>query len=69
MEAALKKLGFEVNLETNRDLRRMRRALDDFRGDAKGAESRWSISPVMASKSRATTGCCRSMPTRLRSIN
>ncbi|PBB27347.1 peptidase C14 [Mesorhizobium sp. WSM4308] len=38
MEAALKKLGFEVTLETNRDLRRMRRALDDFRQDAKGAD-------------------------------
>ncbi|QKC85923.1 peptidase C14 [Mesorhizobium sp. NZP2077] len=38
MEAALKKLGFEVVLETNRDLRRMRRALDDFRDDAKGAD-------------------------------
>ncbi|MCZ8543465.1 caspase domain-containing protein [Mesorhizobium qingshengii] len=38
MEAALKKLGFEVVLETNRDLRRMRRALDDFRQDAKGAD-------------------------------
>jgi uncharacterized caspase-like protein len=38
MEAVLKKLGFEVILETNRDLRRMRRALDDFREDAKGAD-------------------------------
>ncbi|MFD2056139.1 caspase family protein [Mesorhizobium calcicola] len=38
METALKKLGFEVLLETNRDLRRMRRALDDFRQDAKGAD-------------------------------
>ncbi|ESY68279.1 peptidase C14 [Mesorhizobium sp. LNHC252B00] len=38
MEAALKKLGFEVVLETNRDLRRMRRALDDFRQDARGAD-------------------------------
>ncbi|RUW93949.1 caspase family protein [Mesorhizobium sp. M7A.F.Ca.US.010.02.1.1] len=38
MAAALKKLGFEVVLETNRDLRRMRRALDDFRQDAKGAD-------------------------------
>ncbi|WP_292180208.1 caspase family protein [Mesorhizobium sp.] len=38
MGAALKKLGFEVVLETNRDLRRMRRALDDFRQDAKGAD-------------------------------
>jgi len=38
MQAALKKLGFEVVLETNRDLRRMRRALDDFREDAKGAD-------------------------------
>jgi len=38
MEAALKTLGFEVVLETNRDLRRTRRALDDFRQDAKGAD-------------------------------
>ncbi|TIW59528.1 MAG: peptidase C14, partial [Mesorhizobium sp.] len=38
METALKKLGFEVVVETNRDLRRMRRALDDFREDAKGAD-------------------------------
>ncbi|WP_202324865.1 caspase family protein [Mesorhizobium sp. 113-3-9] len=38
MQAALKKLGFEVVLETNRDLRRMRRALDDFREDARGAD-------------------------------
>ncbi|MER8372642.1 caspase domain-containing protein [Mesorhizobium sp. M1406] len=38
MGAALKKLGFEVVLETNRDLRRMRRALDDFREDARGAD-------------------------------
>jgi len=38
MQAALKKLGFEVVLETDRDLRRMRRALDDFRDDAKGAD-------------------------------
>ncbi|MER8656581.1 caspase family protein [Mesorhizobium sp. M0847] len=38
MEVALKKLGFEVVVETNRDLRRMRRALDDFREDAKGAD-------------------------------
>ena len=30
IEAALEELGFEVFLETNRDLRRMRRALDDF---------------------------------------
>lgn len=38
MEAALKKLGFEVVVETNRDLRRMRRALYDFREDAKGTD-------------------------------
>ncbi|RWF62457.1 caspase family protein, partial [Mesorhizobium sp.] len=38
MEGALKKLGFEVVLETNRDLRRTRRALDDFREDARGAD-------------------------------
>lgn len=38
MEVALKTLGFEVVVETNRDLRRMRRALDDFREDAMGAD-------------------------------
>ena len=31
-------LGFEVTLETNRDLRRLRRALDDLREDGKGAD-------------------------------
>src|SRR4051794_24858236 len=36
--AVLDRLGFEVTLETNRDLRRMRRALDDFRDDGKGAD-------------------------------
>ena len=35
---ALDRLGFEVTLETNRDLRRMRRALDDFSEDGKGAD-------------------------------
>jgi len=34
----LEGLGFETVLETNRDLRRMRRALDDFREDMKGAD-------------------------------
>ena len=34
----LEKLGFEVILETNRDLRRTRRALEDFRKDAAGAD-------------------------------
>ncbi|MBZ9676531.1 caspase family protein [Mesorhizobium sp. ES1-1] len=38
MRSALKTLGFEVVLESNRDLKRMRRALDDFRDDAKGAD-------------------------------
>jgi uncharacterized caspase-like protein len=38
VEAALKSLGFEVASETDRDLRRMRRALDDFRVDAAGAD-------------------------------
>jgi uncharacterized caspase-like protein len=33
----LEGLGFEVTLELDRDLRRMRRALDDFREDGKGA--------------------------------
>lgn len=38
VETALEKLGFEVFSETNRDLRRMRRALDDFREDGAGAD-------------------------------
>lgn len=38
IEAALDALGFEVFSESNRDLRRMRRALDDFREDAAGAD-------------------------------
>ena len=38
IEAALDRLGFEVFSESNRDLRRMRRALDDFREDAAGAD-------------------------------
>ena len=38
LEETLKKLGFDVFLEPDRDLRRMRRALDDFREDAKGAD-------------------------------
>ena len=38
IEAALDDLGFEVVSESNRDLRRMRRALDDFREDAAGAD-------------------------------
>ena len=38
LEETLKKLGFDVYLEPDRDLRRMRRALDDFREDAKGAD-------------------------------
>ncbi|MBX3569377.1 MAG: caspase family protein [Rhizobiaceae bacterium] len=35
---ALEELGFEVAMEPNRDLARMRRALDDFREDAAGAD-------------------------------
>lgn len=35
---ALKGLGFKVFLEPDRDLKRMRRALDDFREDAAGAD-------------------------------
>lgn len=35
---ALEKLGFEVIAESNRNLRRMRQALDNFREDAKGAD-------------------------------
>ncbi len=38
MEALLEKLDFEVFIETDRDLRRMRRALDDFREDAAGSD-------------------------------
>lgn len=38
IEEALGKLGFEVFSETNRDLRRMRRAMDDFSSDAAGAD-------------------------------
>ena len=38
IETALEKLGFEVTLESNRDLKRMRRALEDFREDAAGAD-------------------------------
>jgi len=38
IQDALEKLGFEVFSETNRDLRRMRRALEDFREDGKDAD-------------------------------
>ncbi len=38
METLLEGLGFEVFLEADRDLKRMRRALEDFREDAKGAD-------------------------------
>ncbi|WP_309663398.1 caspase family protein [Tabrizicola sp.] len=38
MEALLENLDFEVFVETDRDLRRMRRALDDFRQDGAGAD-------------------------------
>ncbi|MBN9222073.1 MAG: caspase family protein [Mesorhizobium sp.] len=38
IESALQKLGFEVTTEANRDLKRMRRALEDFRDDAAGAD-------------------------------
>ena len=38
VEAALRGLGFEVISETDRDLRRMRRAMEDFREDAKDAD-------------------------------
>ena len=38
IEATLEKLGFEVFIETNRDLRRMRRAVKDFSEDAAGAD-------------------------------
>lgn len=38
IKKSLEKLGFQVTLETDRDLRRMRRALEDFREDAAGAD-------------------------------
>jgi uncharacterized caspase-like protein len=38
IETTLRSLGFEVFTETNRDLRRMRRALEDLQEDAAGAE-------------------------------
>lgn len=38
IEESLEKLGFEVSLETDRNLKRMRRALEDFREDAAGAD-------------------------------
>lgn len=38
VEQVLSDLGFDVYLETNRNLRRMRRALEDFAEDAAGAE-------------------------------
>lgn len=38
VEEALDELGFDVSLETNRDLKRMRRALEDFKEDAEGAD-------------------------------
>lgn len=38
IEKTLEMLGFEVTLESNRDLKRMRRALEDFREDAAGAD-------------------------------
>ncbi|HLQ19317.1 MAG TPA: caspase family protein, partial [Tabrizicola sp.] len=38
LEEVLEKLDFEVYVETNRDLKRTRRALEDFKEDAKGAD-------------------------------
>lgn len=38
IESTLEKLGFEVTAESNRDLKRMRRALEDFEEDAAGAD-------------------------------
>lgn len=38
IEDALDKLGFDVTTQSNRDLRRMRRALEDFTDDATGAD-------------------------------
>ena len=38
MQDLLEKLDFQVFVETDRDLRRMRRALEDFKADAAGAD-------------------------------
>ena len=38
METTLTELGFDVFIESNRNLRRMRRALEDFEEDAAGAD-------------------------------
>lgn len=38
LEVVLEQLDFEVFVETNRDLKRTRRALEDFKEDAKGAD-------------------------------
>ncbi|MDP3197996.1 caspase family protein [Tabrizicola sp.] len=38
LEAVLEKLDFQVFIETNRDLKRTRRALEDFKEDAAGAD-------------------------------
>ena len=38
LEEVLEGLDFEVFVETNRDLKRTRRALEDFKEDAKGAD-------------------------------
>src|SRR5580765_6157256 len=38
IDKTLSALGFEVVSESNRDLRRMHRALEDFRADAGGAD-------------------------------
>lgn len=38
IKATLEKLGFTVTLETDRNLKRLRRALDDFEDDADGAD-------------------------------
>jgi uncharacterized caspase-like protein len=38
IEKALRALDFEVSVETDRDLRRMRRAMEDFEYDAQGAD-------------------------------
>ena len=38
LETVLENLDFEVFVETNRDLKRTRRALDDFKADAAGAD-------------------------------
>ena len=63
LEETLKKLGFDVFLEPDRDLRRMRRALDDFREDAKGADVALVFFAGHGVEISGENRCCRSTPT------